>query len=110
ECENGVVNRWVATPPAPPRIVAPGPAGRRPELAPTHDLGADIRLLLGDHGAADVLLAAHQAAGFAPRLRRDHPLVKPFAAVAQRVVLGLVGAGNVAVQGGRDVRSYLAHA
>ena len=46
EDEDRLVEGRVVTPPAPPWIVAPGAAGGRTELAPTHDLGADVRLLL----------------------------------------------------------------
>ena len=98
EDEDRLVEGWVLAPPAPPRIVAPTASGGRTELAPTHDLGADIRMLLGDHGAADVLLAALQAGGLPPRLQDGQPVVKPLAALAERLLLALVRAGDVAVQ------------
>src|SRR5829696_5640611 len=109
ENEDRLAEGRVLTPPAPPWIVAPCAAGGRTELAPPHDLGADIRILLGDHGTADVLLAALHADALAPRLQPGHPVVKPFAALTERVLLALVRAGNVAVQRSRDVHSYLAH-
>ena len=61
EDEDRLVKGWVLTPPAPPWIVAPRAAGSRTELAPTHDLGADIRICLGDHGVAGILVASLQA-------------------------------------------------
>src|SRR5215211_2070662 len=109
EDEDRLMEGWVLTPPAPPWIVAPGAPGGRTELAPTHDLGADIRILLGDHGITGVLVAALQTVELAPRLQPDHPVVKPFASLAERILLALVRARNVAVQRGRDVHSYLAH-
>ena len=76
EDEDRLVEGRVVTPPALPRIVAPRAAAGRAELAPTHDLGADVRVLLPHHGAAGVLLAALQAGGLAPRPQPDQPVVK----------------------------------
>src|SRR5215218_3857219 len=76
--EDRLAEGRVLTPPSPPWIVAPWAAGGRTELAPPHDLGTDIRILLGDHGTANVLLAAIHADALAPRLQPGHPVVKPW--------------------------------
>lgn len=86
EDEDRLVERRVLTPPALPRIVAPGAAARRAELAPTHDLGADVRVLLVEDDTADALLAALQPVGLAPGSEPQHPVVKPFAALSEGVL------------------------
>src|SRR3712207_6992192 len=43
-------------------------------------------------------LAARPVVGFAPRRQRHHPVVKPLTALAERVLLALIGAGDEAVR------------
>src|SRR4051794_6186142 len=107
--EDRLVEGRVLAPPARPRIVAPGTATGRTELPAPHDLGADVRVFLVDNRAADVLLAALLAVRLAPRLELDDPVVELFAPLAERVLLALVGPGDVAVRRYRDVDSHLAH-
>ena len=109
EDEDWLVKGRVLAPPAPPWIVAPGAAPRGTELAPTHHLGADIRIRLRHHRVADVLVAALETGALPPRLQANQPIVKSLASLAERLLLALVRACNVAVQRGRYVDTYLAH-
>src|SRR3954466_5613564 len=95
--KDGLVDRRIVTPPALPRIVAPRAATRRAEFASTHDLGADVRSLLVQHGGADVFLATPHPRHSRPPFQRDDPRVEPFATFAEGLVLGLVRTGDVPV-------------
>src|SRR5262249_52643574 len=53
--------------------------------------------------------AALVAVRLAPGGQRNHPVVEPLAALAERVLLALVRAGEEPVQRDRDVTSELAH-
>ncbi len=73
EHEDRRVEGMVVAPPAVPgRVLAPG-AGPAPEPVPAHDVGADVRLRLLDHGRAGVdlptLLSARPAACLRTSLR-----------------------------------------
>src|SRR5438876_6400507 len=47
--------------------------------------------------------------GLAPGGQRNHPVVEPLAALAERVLLALVRSGDETVQGDRDMTPKLAH-
>ncbi len=110
EDEDRLVEGWIVAPPALPGIVAPGTTGRWAELAAAHDLGADVRVFLSHDRIAVVLLPALHAVELAPDLEHDEPVVQALTALTEWVLHALVGAGDAAVEGCRDVRSYLAHA
>ncbi len=110
EHEDRLAERRIVAPPALPRVRAPLATGRRAELAATHDLGADVRIVLRDDGAACVLLAALHALELAPRPQHRGPVVQPLTVRAEGLLHGLVRSGDVAVQRDRDVRACLAHA
>src|SRR5262245_50017256 len=109
EDEDRLVERRVVAPPALPRIGAPRSACCGTELASAHDLSANVGVTFGYHRVAGVLLAAFDAVRLEPFLEVEHPLVELLAANAERLLLGLVGPGHVAVERNGDVRSYLAH-
>ena len=96
--EDRLSERRIVTPPALPGVIAPRASGGWAELPSTHDLGADVRDRLAEHVIADVLFAALHARVLAPRFQLNEPVVKPFASFAKRLLLGLIGPGNVAVQ------------
>ena len=71
--------------------------------------GADVLARFLEYPRALVHLAALLAVGFAPGGQRDHPVVEPLAALAERVLLALVRAGDETVQRDRDVTPEPAH-
>ena len=64
--EDRLVEGRVVAPPALPGVVAPGPSARRPELAASHDLGADVLVRLRHDRSVGVFRTAFHALGFAP--------------------------------------------
>src|SRR5437660_6630601 len=109
ENEHGVVVGRVLAPPARPLLVAPGTAVDRAEHVSAHHAGPDILARFLDYPCALVHLAALLAVGLAPGGPRDHPVVEPLAALAERVLLTLVRAGDETVQRDRDMTPKLAH-
>src|SRR5204862_5891718 len=109
EHEHGVVVGRVVTPPARPLLVAPGTTAGRAEHVPAHHAGADVRARFLDYPCALVHLAPLLAVGLAPGGQRYHPVVEPLAALAERVLLALVRAGDETVQRDRDMTPKLAH-
>jgi predicted ester cyclase len=109
EDEHGVVVGRVVTPPARPLLVSPGTTAGRAEHVPAHHRGADVLPRFLDYPSALVHLAAFLAVGLAPGGQRNHPAMEPLAALAERVLLALVRAGDETVQRDRDMTPKLAH-
>jgi hypothetical protein len=109
EDEHGVVVGRVVAPPARPLLVAPGTTADRAEHVPAHQPGPDVLARFLDYPCARVPLAVLLVVGLAPGGQRDHPVVKPLAALAERVLLALVRAGDETVQRDRDMTPKLAH-
>src|SRR5688572_640835 len=109
EDEHGVVVGRLVAPPARPLLVAPGAAADRAEHVPAHHPSADVLARFLDYPCALVDFAALVAVGLAPGGQRNHPIVEPLAALAERVLLALVRAGDVPVQRDRDMTPKLAH-
>src|SRR5918992_975544 len=107
--EHGVVVGRVVAPPARPLLVAPGTTADRAEHVPAHHPGADVLDRFLEYPCALVHLAALLAVGLAPGGQRNHPVVEPLAALAERVLLALVPAGDETVQRDRDMTPKLAH-
>src|SRR4029450_4841324 len=107
--EHVVVVRRVVAPPTLPLLPPPVPAGNGPEHVAAHHAGADVLARFLDYPCALVHLAALLAVGFAPCGERDDPVMEALAALAERVFLALVGAGNATVQRHRDVTPKFAH-
>ena len=109
EDEDVVVVRRVAPPPALPLLVAPVTAARGAEHVPAHHAGADVlgRFLHDPRALVD--LAPLLAVELAPGGQRYAPVVQPLPALAERVLLALVRAGDEFVCRDRDVTSELAH-
>src|SRR5436309_15816363 len=103
-----VVGRVVA-PPARPLLVAPGAAADRAEHVSAHHAGPDVLARFLEYPCALVDFAALVAVGLAPGGQRNHPIVEPLAALAERVLLALVRAGDETVQRDRDMTPELAH-
>src|SRR5439155_10435398 len=101
--EDGRVVRRIVTPPAGPRRIGSPRPRSAPEHVAAHDIGADVGLDFLDHSGAGVMLAARLALRLAPRIELEEPFVQAHPADADRVLLALVGAGDVAVQRDRDV-------
>jgi hypothetical protein len=96
EDEGRCVERRVGTPPALPlRVLVPSGGA---ELPGTHDLGADPRTVLLGEGVVDAAGAAGLADQLAPEPGGEHPVVQPFAGVAERCVVALTFAGAEAVE------------
>src|SRR5690606_20034692 len=90
------VERWVGAPPAlPGRILVPSGWA---ELPCAHDLGADPRGKLPREGVIDAAAATGLAEHFAAPPGGEHPLVQPFAGVAERRVQALTLAGGEAIE------------
>src|SRR5262249_23578782 len=80
------VERWVGTPPAPPlRVLVPS---RVAELPGPHDLGADPRIVPLDEGVVNAAAARLREPGTPPPSVK-HPLMQPFAGVAEGCVAAL---------------------
>src|SRR5437763_1363851 len=109
ENEHGVVVGRVVAPPARPLLVAPGTTADRPEHVSAHHAGPDVLGRLLEYPCALVHLAALLVVGLAPGGQRNHPVVKPLAALAERVLLALVRARDETVHGDRDMTPKLAH-
>src|SRR4029450_9726930 len=96
EDEDRCVERRVGTPRALPlRVLVPSGMA---ELPSTHDLGADPRTVLLGEGIVDAAAAAGLAAHLPPEPGGEHPLVQPFAGVAERCVGALTLTGAEAVE------------
>src|SRR5918992_1399786 len=98
EDEHGVVVGRVVAPPARPLLVAPGATADRAEHVAAHHAGPDVLARFLDYPCALVRLAALLVVGLAPGSQRNHPVVEPLAALAERVLLALVRAGDETVQ------------
>src|SRR2546421_259362 len=109
ENEHGVVVGRVVAPAARPLLVAPGTTADRAEHVSAHHAGPDVLARFLDYPCALVHLAALLAVGLAPGGQRDHPVVEPLAAHAERVLLTLGRAGDETVQRDRDMTPKLAH-
>jgi hypothetical protein len=96
EHEDGRVVRRILTPPALPVLVSPRPADR-PEHVAAHDGGADVDVPRTGALVIEARLAALAAVIVAEAAGRKRPLMQRHAALAERVVEILVGAGHVAV-------------
>src|SRR3982074_2221219 len=107
--KQGVVVGRVVAPPARPLLVAPGTTADRAEHVPAHHGGPDVLARFLDYPCALVHLAPLLAVGLAPGGQRNHPLVELLAALAKRVLLALVRAGDETVQRDRDMTPELAH-
>jgi hypothetical protein len=81
-----------------------------PLYLPAHHLGADAAPDLLDQARVDVVLAALHAVVGAEVPRGEGPLVEHFAAAAERLLVGRVRSGDVAVERQRDIQDELAHA
>src|SRR5215216_5770615 len=96
EDEGRCVERRVGTPPALPlRVLVPS---GRAELPGSHDLAADPRTVLPGEGVVDAAGAAGLADHLAPPPGGEHPVVQPFAGVAERCVVALTLTGAEAVE------------
>src|SRR4029078_8627554 len=84
-------------------LVAPGTTAGRAEHIPAHHRGADVLPRFLDYPSALVHLAAFLAVGLAPGGQRNHPAMEPLAALAERVLLALVRAGDETVERHRDM-------
>src|SRR6188474_112691 len=104
----GVVGRVVA-PPTRPLLVAPGTTADRAEHVSTHHAGPDVPDRFLEYPCALVHLAALLAVRLAPGGQWNHPIMEPLAALAERVLLALVQAGDETVQRDRDMTPKLAH-
>jgi hypothetical protein len=94
EDEHVVVVRRVVSPPTLPLLISPVPAAHGPEHVAAHHAGADVLARFLDYPCAFVYLAALLLVGLAPGGQRNDPVVKPLAALAERVLLALVRAGD----------------
>src|SRR4030095_14222372 len=103
EDEGRCVERRGGAPPARPLPVL-GPS-RGAELVRPHDLGADPRTVLLGVGVVDAAAAAGLADQLAPEPGGEHPVVQPFAGVAERGVVALPLTGAEAVEGDGEVVS-----
>src|SRR4051812_50201925 len=80
-----------------------------PEHVAAHDGGADVLERLLHDPRARVHLAALLVVRLAPGGQRNDPVVQPLPALAERVLLALVRAGDEPVGRDRDVTPELAH-
>src|SRR6186997_2565159 len=108
EHEDRHVEGRVLAPPAGPRLV-PGPCAAAEHPA-AHDVGADTFRDLVDDIGIDATLAALPSVLAAPALGRDRPIVQALSALSERVLGGLVGPGDEAVERYGDLAGDLAHA
>src|SRR5512133_3480967 len=109
ENEDGVMERRVVAPPGVAvGIVLPG-ALAAAEHPAAHDRGADAADVLRNDLGVPVVLAALHAVLLAPRTRFEHPLVQPLAVGAEWLLERLIRAGDVSIQGHRDVENDLRH-
>jgi DNA-binding NarL/FixJ family response regulator len=96
EDEGRCVEWWVGTPPTLPlRVLLPS---GRAELVRTHDLGTDPDIVQPREGIVDAAGAAGLAGPLVPPPGVEHPLVQPFASVAERCVEALTFAGAETVE------------
>jgi hypothetical protein len=107
--EHVVVVRRIVSPPTLPVLIAPVPAADGPEHVAAHHAGADVLARFLDDPSALVDLAALLVMRLAPSGQRNDPVVEPLAALAERVLLALVRAGDESVCRDRDVTPELAH-
>ena len=77
------------------------PPGRS-ELSGTHDLGADPRVVQPKERIVDAAAAAGLADHLVPPSRAEHPLVQPFARVAEGLLEGQPFAGPEPVERDRE--------
>src|SRR5919109_5191929 len=101
EDEGRCVERRVGTPPALPlRVLVPSGGA---ELPGTHDLGADPRGEQLQERVVDAAGAAGLADPRVPPPGDEHPLVQPFAGVAERCVVALTFTGGETVERDGDL-------
>ncbi len=107
--KTGVWKGGLLAPPAAPGILAPGPGPTAEHVAP-HDRGTDV-LQRPLRPARCWDSPRHRPYPCAPRqaCELDHPLVQLLAAFAERVLLALVGAGDVTVRRDRDFEPEPCH-
>src|ERR1700730_5101292 len=103
-----------SSPPSPPptrphQMPRPPPAAHGPEHVAAHHAGADVLERLLHDPRALVRLAALPTVCFAPSGQRSGPVMQPLPALAERVLLALIRAGDEPVQRDRDVTPELAH-
>src|SRR5690349_7011916 len=107
EDEDGMVEGWIVSPPAVPRLVPR--SGAAAEHVPAHDGRAGAAEDVLGERRAGVDLAAFFAVALPERLERDQPTVKLLTADTERMLLRLARAGYEAVDRHRDVQLQLAH-
>jgi hypothetical protein len=105
----------VRPPPAAPLLVGadpgPRPTLRRAELAPAHDLGADVENVLLGEGVVDTRAATSFANHRAPESGGEHPLVQTLPGVPERGLERETVAGAESVKRDREVmHADLGHA
>src|SRR3712207_3725008 len=109
------VDRRVRSPPAAPLRVGadagPRTSLRRAELAPAHDLRADVEAVPSGEGVVDTRAATGLADHRAPESGGEHPLVQPLPGVPERGVEREAVAGAEPVERDREVvHADLGHA
>src|SRR5512132_4682539 len=98
EDEDGLVKRWVVSPPAARvGVVLPGSLAAAEHAASHHD-GAGRAQRFRDALVVRSGLAAGEAVGLAPALERKGPLVQLVSALAERILERRVRPGDVAVE------------
>src|SRR3712207_9418662 len=101
------VDRRVRSPPAAPLRVGadagPRTSLRRAELAPAHDLRADVEAVLSGEGVVDTRAATGLADHRAPESGGENPLVQPLPGLPERGVERYVVAGVAPVEGDLEV-------
>ena len=107
EDEDGMVEGWIVSPPAFPRLVPRSWAAA--EHVPAHDRRASAAEDFLGERRARVDLAAFLAVASTERLERVEPAVEFLAADPERMLRRLVRAGDEAVDRHRDVQLQLAH-
>src|SRR4029453_5577571 len=105
--EHVVVVRRVVAPPTLPLLIPPVPPGNGPEHFSAPHAGPAFLAPFLCYPCALVHLAALLAGGFAPGGERDDPVMEPLAALAKRVHLRLVRAGDEGVQRARGTTPNL---
>src|SRR5256885_1548743 len=109
EHEDGLVKRWVVSPPAVRvGVVLPGPFAAAEHTTPHHD-GAGRAQRFRDELVVRSGLSAGEAVGLAPALERKDPLVQLVSPLAKRILECRARPGDVAVERDRNFRDDLAH-
>src|SRR5256885_806234 len=107
--EDGLVKRWVVSPPAVRvGVVLPGPFAAAEHSSAHHD-GAGRAQRFRDELVVRSGLSAGEAVGLAPALERKDPLVQLVSPLAKRILECRARPGDVAVERDRNFRDDLAH-